>query len=128
MQVGSGIFSSPGVVVAEVGSVGASLVIWVVSGLLAWTGARWVRVRVLLQLKWNQPDESYSSFAELGCAIPLSGGAQAYLAYAVRLFTPRFLVRCSPQLISTSLDQCPRISTLGRLYPHSNLVARPSSR
>jgi hypothetical protein len=40
MQVGSGIFSSPGVVVAEVGSVGASLVIWVVSGLLAWTGAR----------------------------------------------------------------------------------------
>jgi hypothetical protein len=42
-------------------------------------------VRVLLQLKWNQPDESYSSFAELGCAIPLSGGAQAYLAYAVRL-------------------------------------------
>ncbi|RSH93948.1 hypothetical protein EHS25_006601 [Saitozyma podzolica] len=62
MQVGSGIFSSPGVVVAEVGSVGASLVIWVVSGLLAWTGA--------------------SSFAELGCAIPLSGGAQAYLAYA----------------------------------------------
>jgi hypothetical protein len=26
-----------------------------------------------------------SSFAELGCAIPLSGGAQAYLAYAVRV-------------------------------------------
>lgn len=62
MQVGSGIFSSPGVVVAEVGSVGASLMVWVMSGLLAWTGA--------------------SSFAELGCAIPLSGGAQAYLAYA----------------------------------------------
>jgi len=61
-QVGSGIFSSPGVVVAEVGSVGASLCVWVMSGVLAWTGA--------------------SSFAELGCAIPLSGGAQAYLAYA----------------------------------------------
>jgi hypothetical protein len=42
MQVGSGIFSSPGGVVASVGSVGASLVVWVVSGLLAWTGARWV--------------------------------------------------------------------------------------
>lgn len=65
MQVGSGIFSSPGVVVASVGSVGASLLVWLVSGALAWTGA--------------------SSFAELGCAIPLSGGAQAYLAYSVSL-------------------------------------------
>ncbi|KAK4686405.1 hypothetical protein P7C73_g3718, partial [Tremellales sp. Uapishka_1] len=62
MQVGSGIFSSPGVVVASVGSVGASLLVWTMSGVLAWTGA--------------------SSFAELGCAIPLSGGAQAYLAYS----------------------------------------------
>ncbi|OWZ57458.1 L-methionine transporter [Cryptococcus neoformans c45] len=61
-QVGSGIFSSPGVVVQEVGSVGASLVVWIISGVLAWTGA--------------------SSYAELGCAIPLSGGSQAYLAYA----------------------------------------------
>jgi len=61
-QVGSGIFSSPGVVVAEVGSPGASLCVWIMSATLAWTGA--------------------SSFAELGCAIPLSGGAQAYLAYA----------------------------------------------
>jgi amino acid transporter len=33
-----------------------------VSGILAWTGA--------------------SSFAELGTAIPVNGGAQAYLAYA----------------------------------------------
>ncbi|WVR05402.1 hypothetical protein IAU60_002417 [Kwoniella sp. DSM 27419] len=61
-QVGSGIFSSPGVVVGEVGSVGASLLVWIMSGVLAWTGA--------------------SSYAELGCAIPLSGGTQAYLAYA----------------------------------------------
>lgn len=42
MQVGSGIFSSPGVVVSQVGSVGASLIVWTVSGLLAWTGARCV--------------------------------------------------------------------------------------
>lgn len=42
MQVGSGIFSSPGVIVASVGSVGASLMVWIVSGLLAWTGARYV--------------------------------------------------------------------------------------
>jgi len=46
MQVGSGIFSSPGVIVASVGSVGASLMVWVVSGLLAWTGARCVNKEV----------------------------------------------------------------------------------
>jgi len=54
--------SSPGVVVANTHSVGASLLVWLTSGLLAWTGA--------------------SSFAELGSAIPLNGGPQAYLAYA----------------------------------------------
>lgn len=54
--------SSPGVVVANTGSVGASLIVWLLSGLLGWTGA--------------------SSFAELGTAIPLNGGAQAYLAYS----------------------------------------------
>ncbi|KAH6918538.1 L-methionine transporter [Coprinopsis sp. MPI-PUGE-AT-0042] len=62
LQIGSGIFSSPGVVVANVHSIGASLLVWLASGLLAWTGA--------------------SSFAELGSAIPQNGGAQAYLAYA----------------------------------------------
>ncbi|KAJ7285797.1 L-methionine transporter [Mycena rebaudengoi] len=62
LQIGSGIFSSPGVVVANTQSVGASLIVWAASGLLAWTGA--------------------SSFAELGSAIPQNGGAQAYLAYA----------------------------------------------
>lgn len=36
--------------------------VWALAGLLGWTGA--------------------SSFAELGSAIPLNGGAQAYLAYA----------------------------------------------
>ncbi|KAJ6547599.1 L-methionine transporter [Mycena capillaripes] len=62
LQIGSGIFSSPGVMVANTNSVGASLVVWAASGLLGWTGA--------------------SSFAELGSAIPQNGGAQAYLAYA----------------------------------------------
>jgi hypothetical protein len=32
--------SSPGVVCADSGSIGASLLVWLVSGLLAWTGAR----------------------------------------------------------------------------------------
>ncbi|THU90706.1 L-methionine transporter [Dendrothele bispora CBS 962.96] len=62
LQIGSGIFSSPGVVVANVHSVGASLAVWLISGLLGWTGA--------------------SSFGELGSAIPQNGGAQAYLSYA----------------------------------------------
>lgn len=62
LQIGSGIFSSPGVVVANVHSVGASLVVWLAGGVLGWTGA--------------------SSFAELGSSIPVNGGAQAYLQYA----------------------------------------------
>ncbi|KAI0275346.1 amino acid/polyamine transporter I [Gloeopeniophorella convolvens] len=61
LQIGSGIFSSPGVVVAHTHSARASLLIWVLGGLLSWTGA--------------------SSFAELGAALPHNGGAQAYLAY-----------------------------------------------
>ncbi|KAK9897215.1 hypothetical protein P389DRAFT_54590 [Cystobasidium minutum MCA 4210] len=61
-QVGGGIFSAPGIVTAHTGSVGASLLVWLGSGLLAWTGA--------------------SSFAELGAAIPINGGSQAYLRYS----------------------------------------------
>ena len=58
--IGSGIFSSPAQVNSHVGSPGAALVVWAISGLLAWTGA--------------------ASYAELGGAIPLNGGAQVYLA------------------------------------------------
>lgn len=58
--IGSGIFSSPGQVIARAGSPGASLLVWVIAGVLAWTGA--------------------ASYAELGGAIPLNGGAQVYLS------------------------------------------------
>ena len=58
--IGSGIFSSPSQVNANAGSPGASLLVWLIAGLLAWTGA--------------------ASYAELGGAIPLNGGAQIYLA------------------------------------------------
>lgn len=58
--IGSGIFSSPGQVMIRAGSPGASLLVWVISGILAWTGA--------------------ASYAELGGAIPLNGGAQVYLS------------------------------------------------
>ncbi|OJT15721.1 b(0,+)-type amino acid transporter 1 [Trametes pubescens] len=54
--------SSPGVVIANTQSVGASLLVWFAAGVLGWTGA--------------------SSFAELGSSIPVNGGAQAYLQYA----------------------------------------------
>ncbi|KKK13291.1 putative amino acid transporter [Aspergillus rambellii] len=60
LVIGSGIFSSPSQVNANVGSPGAALIAWLVAGLLAWTGA--------------------ASYAELGGAIPLNGGAQAYLS------------------------------------------------
>jgi hypothetical protein len=58
--IGSGIFSSPSQVNVNAGSPGASLLVWAIAGILAWTGA--------------------SSFAELGGAIPLNGGAQVYLS------------------------------------------------
>ncbi|OTB06083.1 hypothetical protein M426DRAFT_118049 [Hypoxylon sp. CI-4A] len=58
--IGSGVFSSPSQVNVNVGSPGASLIVWAISGVLAWTGA--------------------ASYAELGGAIPLNGGAQAYLS------------------------------------------------
>ncbi|CAK7216263.1 hypothetical protein SBRCBS47491_002765 [Sporothrix bragantina] len=58
--IGSGIFSSPSLVNSNVGSPGAALFVWVIAGVLAWTGA--------------------ASYAELGGAIPLNGGSQVYLA------------------------------------------------
>lgn len=58
--IGSGIFSSPAQVNINAGSPVAALAVWVVAGLLAWTGA--------------------SSYAELGGAMPLNGGAQIYLS------------------------------------------------
>ncbi|KAL4722750.1 hypothetical protein ACLX1H_009985 [Fusarium chlamydosporum] len=58
--IGSGIFSSPGSVSSKVGSPGAALLVWIIAGVLAWTGA--------------------ASYAELGGAMPLNGGAQVYLA------------------------------------------------
>jgi amino acid transporter len=58
--IGSGIFSSPSQVNSHAGSPGASLIVWAVAGVLAWTGA--------------------ASYAELGGAVPLNGGAQIYLS------------------------------------------------
>lgn len=51
--IGSGIFTSPGSIDTNVPSPGIALVIWLVGGVLAWTGA--------------------STMAELGTAIPGEG-------------------------------------------------------
>jgi amino acid transporter len=59
--IGSGVFSSPGPIDANVPSPGAGLLIWLLGGVLAWTGAL--------------------TMAELGTAIPGEGGIQPYLTH-----------------------------------------------
>jgi len=61
LQIGSGIFSVPSQVSLHVHSPGEGVLVWIVAGLLAWTGA--------------------SSFIELGMAIPCNGGIQEYLQF-----------------------------------------------
>lgn len=51
--IGSGVFTSPGSIDSNVPSPGAALLVWMVGGVLAWTGA--------------------STMAELGTAIPGEG-------------------------------------------------------
>lgn len=62
LVIGSGIFASSGIVAKETGSVGSSLIVWLISGALAWAGG--------------------SSLAELGSALPQNGGSQVYLSAA----------------------------------------------
>lgn len=59
--IGSGVFSSPGPVDANVPSPGAALLIWLLGGILAWSGAL--------------------TLAELGTALPGDGGIQRYLTH-----------------------------------------------
>ncbi|KAI1493525.1 amino acid/polyamine transporter I [Biscogniauxia mediterranea] len=59
--IGSGIFTSPGSIDTNVPSPGMALVVWLIGGVLAWTGA--------------------STMTELGVAIPGEGGVQPYLKY-----------------------------------------------
>ncbi|RKP09761.1 amino acid/polyamine transporter I, partial [Thamnocephalis sphaerospora] len=64
MIVGSGIFSTPGLVWQQVGSPGMALIMWLVGGLLSYLGAL--------------------CYVELGTMLPKSGGEQAYLSYCYK--------------------------------------------
>ena len=59
LQIGSGIFSAPSQVSNHVASPGMAVLVWLLAGVLVWTGA--------------------ASFIELGLAIPKNGGVQEYL-------------------------------------------------
>jgi L-type amino acid transporter 5 len=60
--VGSGIFVSPKGVIQEVGSIGLSILIWIICGLISIFGAL--------------------TYTELGCMIPKAGGEYEYLMTA----------------------------------------------
>lgn len=109
LQIGSGIFSSPGILSQNCGSPGASLIVWLIAGILAWTGA--------------------SSFAELGSAIPVNGGAQAYLNYsfggwASYLFVWTNLVAIKPG--SAAIISIVGSEYLCRILYHTAFKASPS--
>ena len=59
LQIGSGIFYAPSQVSNHVPSPGVAVLVWLIAGILVWTGG--------------------ASFIELGLAIPKNGGVQEYL-------------------------------------------------
>lgn len=68
-MIGSGIFATPGVIFKSVGSVGLSLLLWLLGAGIAACGL--------------------SISLELGCMLPRSGGTKVYLEFMYR--RPRFL-------------------------------------
>ncbi|RDA92293.1 hypothetical protein CP533_3279 [Ophiocordyceps camponoti-saundersi (nom. inval.)] len=70
--IGTGIFSTPSAIFAATGSVGTSLILWVVGAIIALCGM--------------------SVFLEFGLAIPLSGGTKNYVERVYR--RPRYLASC----------------------------------
>ncbi|KAI8892848.1 amino acid permease-domain-containing protein [Globomyces pollinis-pini] len=71
VSIGSGIFASPGPVLEYSQSVGASLIIWLVAGMLAMAGY------IINNLQY-----SGLCYAELGSMIPHSGGEYPYIKQA----------------------------------------------
>ncbi|KAI1076893.1 amino acid transporter [Whalleya microplaca] len=71
-MIGTGIFSTPSGIFAATGSVGISIILWIVGGIITFCGL--------------------SVFLEFGLAIPLSGGEKNYLERVYR--HPRYLASC----------------------------------
>ncbi|KAH6857113.1 amino acid/polyamine transporter I [Chaetomium sp. MPI-CAGE-AT-0009] len=71
-MIGTGIFSTPSSIFAATGSVGVSLMLWVIGGFLTFCGL--------------------SVWLEFGLAIPRSGGEKNYLEYIYR--HPKYLATC----------------------------------
>ncbi|KAK2868111.1 hypothetical protein FQN49_003150 [Arthroderma sp. PD_2] len=67
--IGTGIFATPSAILAQTGSVGMSLVVWIIGMLIAMAGT--------------------AVYLEFGTAIPRNGGEKNYLEYVYR--KPRFL-------------------------------------
>jgi amino acid transporter len=61
LQIGSGIFSAPSVVISKLSSPITAILAWFLAGVFVWAGA--------------------SSFIELGTRVPHNGGIQEYLRY-----------------------------------------------
>ena len=71
-MIGTGIFSTPSYIFAATGSVGISLILWVIGGILTFAGL--------------------SVWLEYGLAIPRSGGEKNYLEHVYR--HPKYLATC----------------------------------
>lgn len=86
--IGSGIFATPGSITSSVGSVGISLVLWVVGAVLAGC--------------------SLAISLEYGCMLPRSGGDKVYLEFTYQ--HPRFLastlVAASAVLLGFTASNC----------------------
>lgn len=71
-MIGTGIFSTPSYIFAATGSVGISLILWVIGGILTFAGL--------------------SVWLEYGLAIPRSGGEKNYLEHVYR--HPKYMATC----------------------------------
>lgn len=70
--IGTGIFSTPSIILRSAGSVGVTMLMWMIGAAIAAAGA--------------------AVYVELGTGLPRSGGEKTYMEYLYR--RPRYLVSC----------------------------------